>query len=78
MTAEGWAWLIGLAVVTLLGHAALCYIAPFTYCRKCKGSGQRTPVLFKNTKNYGRCRRCKGSPERLRLGRRFYNWMFNH
>jgi hypothetical protein len=75
MTAEGVAWLIGIGLIAVAWHAGACWLWPFTVCGKCKGSGARRSP---SGKNYGRCRKCKGSPERLRLGRRFYNRFFGH
>jgi DnaJ-class molecular chaperone len=75
LTAVGWVWLIGLGMLGLAWHAALCWISPFTYCRRCGGTGQRKPLLFKGSKNYGRCRKCKGSGTRLRTGRKITNFL---
>lgn len=78
MSGAGWAVLFGLAMLAAGWHALLCWISPFTYCRRCGGTGKRKPLLFKGSKNYGRCRKCKGNPERLRTGRRVWNALSGH
>lgn len=62
---------IGLGFAVAVGYAVACRLWPFMACGKCHGSGKRTSP---SGRAYGRCRRCKGKGERLRLGRRFFNW----
>lgn len=61
-----------LALVWLAGYLIACWIWPFAACSKCKGARvYRSP----SGKAWRKCRRCKGSGERIRTGRRVWNWL---
>ena len=62
---------IALAVTSLAGYAALCWLLPFGRCWTCKKSGVRPRLI---TRRLTVCRRCKGAGLRLRHGRRVYNF----
>ena len=54
------------------GYMVACWLWPFAACRKCEGAGK-----FKTSSGRAlrKCRRCKGSGERLRLGRKIWNYI---
>ena len=60
-----------LAAITL-GYLFVCWIRPFTGCRRCDGTGLHTPRFGIGTR-YGLCRRCHGTRHQLRTGRHFLN-----
>ena len=51
-----------------VGH---CAWWPFAACRRCKGQGN---FRSGSGRSWRRCRRCRGSGERLRIGRRVWNY----
>lgn len=51
-----------------IGH---CVWFPFSACRKCEGAGKFRSA---NGKAWRGCRRCKRSGERIRLGRKIWNY----
>lgn len=53
----------------------VCWFWPFTYCRRCGGAGRKSSP---SGRNYRRCRKCRGAGERLRTGRRLFNWLAGH
>ncbi|EWM64341.1 MULTISPECIES: hypothetical protein [unclassified Micromonospora] len=57
-----------LALITL-GYAGLCWVIPFTTCKRCAGTGHTTTRILHRPRA---CRRCDRGM-RLRLGRRVYN-----
>lgn len=64
------------AVATLLWavyYGLACLIWPFRECRKCQGVGKFRARW--GGRGWRRCPRCKGSGERLRLGRRVWNYV---
>lgn len=48
------------------GYLLACWVAPFGYCRRCRGMGRYTPRLGRTMRL---CRRCDGTGRRLRIGR---------
>ncbi|WBB49042.1 hypothetical protein O3597_00485 [Verrucosispora sp. WMMA2044] len=58
-----------LATVTL-GYTGLCWVKPFTTCRRCAGTGRTTTRILRRPRA---CRRCDRG-YRLRAGR----WIFNY
>ncbi|MEV0592462.1 hypothetical protein [Nonomuraea cavernae] len=61
-----------LALLWLLGYAAVCAADPFGCCRRCKGPGK---TLKPNGRVKRWCRRCDGTGLRLRIGRRLFNYL---
>jgi len=63
-------WL-GFGFVLIVGYVIACVFWQWKPCRKCKGEGRfRSP----SGKAWRHCPRCGGSRERLRIGRRVYNF----
>ena len=60
--------LIGIAWA--VGYLLLCWIWPFTNCRRCSGLGKRCAVIGKGFRH---CPRCDGTGHRLRPGRHVLN-----
>lgn len=56
------------ALVTF-GYAGLCWVIPFTTCKRCAGTGRTTTRILHRPRV---CRRCDRG-YRLRVGRRVYN-----
>jgi hypothetical protein len=65
-------WAIGAAVVAAPVYWFVCWMWPFTDCRRCKGFGRFASPSGKYRR---RCRKCKGSGERVRTGRRIWTWL---
>ncbi|MER7894359.1 hypothetical protein ABTX15_31600 [Micromonospora sp. NPDC094482] len=57
------------AAVTL-GYAGLCWVSPFTICKRCAGTGRITTRVLRRPRA---CRRCDRG-YRLRTGRRVFNY----
>jgi len=57
------------AALVTLGYAGLCWVKPFTTCKRCAGTGRTTRVLRRPRA----CRRCDRGM-RLRTGRRVLNF----
>jgi hypothetical protein len=55
----------------VLGYVFACAWFPFAACRKCQGAGN---FRSSSGKAWRRCRRCRGSGERIRLGRKIWNY----
>lgn len=64
--------LVTLLVVTF-GYLVTCYVWPFTYCRRCHGSGKSRSWFGRAT--FALCRRCDGTGRTLRPGRRVLNYL---
>ena len=68
----------GWIVLVLLGWAAgylfLCWIWPFTNCRRCRGWGKRKAPIGRGFRH---CPRCHGTGYRLRIGRHLLNYLRN-
>lgn len=66
-----------LATLAILGYAAfyvlMCASFPFGNCRRCDGSGKKYSPF--GGKVFRLCPRCDGSGRRVRLGRRFYEYL---
>ncbi|MEU5939040.1 hypothetical protein ABZ807_07585 [Micromonospora sp. NPDC047548] len=65
---------LAIAVVTIaapvtLGYAGLCWVKPFTTCKRCAGTGRTTTRVLRHPRA---CRRCDRGM-RLRTGRRVFN-----
>ncbi|KXK61076.1 hypothetical protein AWW66_15325 [Micromonospora rosaria] len=56
------------AALVTLGYAGLCYVRPFTRCRRCAGTGQTTTRFLRRPRA---CRRCDRGIH-LRVGRRIF------
>ena len=54
-----------------VGYVIHCWWLPFAACRKCEGAGK---FRSESGKAWRKCRRCKGSGERIRLGRKIWNY----
>ena len=70
--------LVTLAITTVtittpvtLGYAGLCWVKPFTTCKRCRGTGRTTTRVLHRPRT---CRRCDRG-QRLRTGRRVYNYL---
>ncbi|WP_433648989.1 hypothetical protein ACQP2C_18765 [Micromonospora zamorensis] len=57
------------AALVTLGYAGLCWIKPFTTCKRCAGTGRTTTRVLRRPRA---CRRCDRGM-RLRTGRRVFN-----
>lgn len=70
------AWLraliwVGIGFVLLAGYIVACVFWQWKPCRRCKGEGRfRSP----SGRAWRHCPRCDGARERLRIGRRIYNY----
>ena len=62
-----------LPTAVTLGYGMLCWVRPFTRCRRCHGTGHATTAILRRPRA---CRRCDHGM-RLRTGRRVYNH-FHH
>jgi hypothetical protein len=62
--------LAGIAATVTLGYALLCWVWPFTTCRRCAGTGTRRSAIVRRVRG---CRRCHGTGTRLRTGRALFN-----
>jgi hypothetical protein len=78
----------GLMVFVALIYAALCWIKPFARCDRCDGFGRaparplhdwlryrNRPAQPRAARGHPTCPRCRGTGLRLRLGRRFANFL---
>jgi hypothetical protein len=67
-----------LATLVTFGYSAyyltVCWIFPFTDCRRCGGDGKRRSP---SGRTYRLCRRCHATGRRLRTGRKVWNWLRN-
>ena len=52
------------------GYLLLCWIWPFTNCRRCHGWGKRKAPIGRGFRH---CPRCDGTGHRLRIGRHLLN-----
>nr|MDT0661918.1 hypothetical protein [Micromonospora sp. DSM 115978] len=59
-----------LPIAITLGYAVVCWISPFTRCKRCAGTGHTTSRILRRPRA---CRRCDHGM-RLRAGRRVYNF----
>ncbi|MEV6527942.1 hypothetical protein AB0M43_39080 [Longispora sp. NPDC051575] len=61
----------GILLMILTGitlcYVLACWLAPFGYHRRCRGTGRTGPKLRQP------CRRCGGTGRLLRIGRRVFN-----
>jgi DnaJ-class molecular chaperone len=64
-----WARLLGLAFTAAVGYRVSLWIWPYTYCRKCGGSGRNSGS---NRRRFGACPRCGGSGRKERFGVRLF------
>lgn len=62
----------GTAVVAALWYIAHCAWYPFAACLWCGGKAR---VRSSCGRSWRRCRACKGTGERVRVGRRVYDWV---
>jgi hypothetical protein len=63
------------ALVALLAAGAYgvgCWLWPYGPCPRCRGAGKHR--AWWSQRAWRPCRKCKGSGQRLRTGRRAYNW----
>lgn len=58
-----------LAVIAV--YVLVCWIRPFGKCRFCKGKATRNTLIRRRIRP---CRWCKASGQRLRHGRRIFNY----
>lgn len=63
----------GFVGLALLVYVVLCWLFPFTHCRWCDGGKWHEP--FSKKKRWRRCSICRGTNQRLRGGRRLYNFL---
>jgi hypothetical protein len=59
------------ATALILGYSLLCWVLPFGRCYRCKKTGSHPRLI---TRTLRTCRRCKGAGQRLRYGRRIFNY----
>jgi hypothetical protein len=59
-----------LAVSVILAYVVECRFWPFGPCMGCSGGKRSSPF----SKGYRRHKRCKGRGERVRVGRRVWDW----
>jgi hypothetical protein len=64
--------LAGAVLASAGAYSVGCWIWPYTHCPRCEGQGKHR--AFWSSKAWRPCRRCKATGQRLRLGRRIYNW----
>ena len=62
--------LLLLGIGWTVGYLLLCWVAPFTKCRRCHGLGKRRALVGKGFRH---CRSCDDSGYRLRPGRHVLN-----
>ena len=60
--------LLGLSLA--VGYLALCWVRPFTGCRRCSGSGRRRARVGRGSRH---CLPCDGTGYQLRPGRHVVN-----
>jgi hypothetical protein len=60
------------ATTLTAGYALLCWILPFGRCWRCKSTGTYARLI---TRRLRPCRRCRGAGQRLRYGRRAFNYL---
>ena len=60
------------ATALTAGYALLCWILPFGQCWRCKGTGTYARPI---TRRLRPGRRCRGAGQRLRHGRRAFNYL---
>jgi len=71
ITAATLAALVGLLLAGGL-YAAVCWVMPFTGCRRCEGTGYR--ISGRLGEKVRPCRRCRSTGTHLRAGRQLYNY----
>ncbi|MEV7228327.1 hypothetical protein AB0M79_15065 [Polymorphospora sp. NPDC051019] len=62
--------LVAAAVIVTVGYGLVCWLRPFTACRRCHGTGHRRTLIGRTARL---CRTCDGNGRRLRTGRRIAN-----
>jgi hypothetical protein len=62
--------LVTLLILLTVGYLLLCWIWPFTACRRCNGTGRQRSPLGRALRI---CRHCHGTGLRLRPARRLWN-----
>ncbi|MBI1759334.1 MAG: hypothetical protein HYR62_08935 [Actinobacteria bacterium] len=60
-----------LLITITLGYLLVCWVRPFTPCKRCHGAGYRPSLLARHERL---CRRCMGTGHQLRAGRRVLNY----
>lgn len=58
-------------IVATLGYLGTSVARPYGHCRRCKGAGSIPAMLGRRRP----CRRCQTTGIRLRIGRRFLNYL---
>ncbi|MEQ4206299.1 hypothetical protein [Actinopolymorpha sp. B9G3] len=69
-SADVGAWLVLALAAWGAGYLFLCWIWPFTNCRRCHGWGKRRAPIGRGFRH---CPRCRGTGYRLRIGRHVLN-----
>ncbi|GAA3388103.1 hypothetical protein [Cryptosporangium minutisporangium] len=66
------AWLLLAALIVLPAYLGLCFVWPFTGCRRCGGTGHRAAWIGRG---FRMCPSCDGTGAQLRLGRHVLNYL---
>jgi hypothetical protein len=63
--------LIVAGILAALVYMIHCALFPFAACLRCGGGGRRRSG---SGRSWRRCSKCKGTGERVRVGRRIWDW----
>ncbi|SHN04952.1 hypothetical protein [Cryptosporangium aurantiacum] len=66
------AWLLLAGLIAAPFYLGLCWIWPFTACRRCHGAGKRGAWIGRG---FRYCTHCDGTGARLRAGRHVLNYL---
>ena len=66
------AWLLLAGLVAAPVYLGLCWLWPFTACRRCHGLGKKRSPFGRAHRH---CWHCDGTGERLRIGRHVLNYL---
>lgn len=69
---RGYLIIAGLSVAAAGWYVIHCAWFPYASCLWCRGKAR---IRSSSGRSWRRCRACKGNGERVRLGRRVYDWI---